>query len=145
MISKELELILQDLYTNAKNARHEMVGLEHLLLAIVQGSTDVNAALQHCGVETALLVVQLQESIDENTPVYPADQATHEPQPTVGFQRVIQRAMIHVQHSSQDKVLPEDVLIALLDEEDSPAAYFLQLHSVKRIDLLRYFRIGQAA
>ena len=94
MISKELELILQDLYTNAKNARHEMVGLEHLLLAIVQGSTDVNAALQHCGVETALLVVQLQESIDENTPVYPADQATHEPQPTVGFQRVIQRAMM---------------------------------------------------
>ena len=57
MISKELELILQDLYTNAKNARHEMVGLEHLLLAIVQGSADVNAALQHCGVETALLVV----------------------------------------------------------------------------------------
>ena len=139
MISKELELILQDLYTHAKNARHELVGLEHLLLAIVQGSTDVNAALQHCGVETALLVVQLQESIDENTPVYPADQATHEPQPTVGFQRVIQRAMIHVQHSSQDKVLPEDVLIALLDEDDSPAAYFLQLHSVKRIDLLRYF------
>ena len=139
MISKELELILQDLYTHAKSARHELVGLEHLLLAIVQGSTDVNAALQHCGVETALLVVQLQESIDENTPVYPADQAAHEPQPTVGFQRVIQRAMIHVQHSSQDKVLPEDVLIALLDEEDSPAAYFLQLHSVKRIDLLRYF------
>ncbi len=139
MISKELELILQDLYTHAKNARHELVGLEHLLLAIVQDSTDVNAALQHCGVETALLVVQLQESIDENTPVYPADQATHEPQPTVGFQRVIQRAMIHVQHSSQDKVLPEDVLIALLDEDDSPAAYFLQLHSVKRIDLLRYF------
>ena len=58
MISKELELILQDLYTHAKNARHELVGLEHLLLAIVQGSTDVNAALQHCGVETALLVVQ---------------------------------------------------------------------------------------
>ena len=139
MISKELELILQDLYTHAKNARHELVGLEHLLLAIVQDSTDVNAALQHCGVETALLVVQLQESIDENTPVYPADQAAHEPQPTVGFQRVIQRAMIHVQHSSQDKVLPEDVLIALLDEEDSPAAYFLQLNSVKRIDLLRYF------
>ena len=139
MISKELELILQDLYTHAKNARHELVGLEHLLLAIVQDSTDVNAALQHCGVETALLVVQLQESIDENTPVYPAGQAVHEPQPTVGFQRVIQRAMIHVQHSSQDKVLPEDVLIALLDEEDSPAAYFLQLHSVKRIDLLRYF------
>ena len=137
MISKELENILQDMYAKAQEAHHEMVGLEHLLLALVEGSGKVKNALQHCGAEIPLLTVQLQESIDENTPAVHLDNGRSEPQPTLGFQRVMQRAMIHAQHSSQSQVQPEDMLVALLDEEDSPAVYLLRLHSVERAALLR--------
>ncbi|MDK4679756.1 ATP-dependent Clp protease ATP-binding subunit ClpA [Kingella negevensis] len=145
MISRELEHILQIMYEQARNMHHELVGLEHLLLALIQHSPTIDAALRQCEVETALLAVQLQENIDENTPVFPdKQQFDHfEPQPTLGFQRVMQRAMIHVQHSSQDQVLPEDALIALLDEENCPAVYLLQLHGANRLDLLRYFSHGK--
>mgnify|MGYP003092518625 CR=1 FL=1 len=122
MISKELERILQVMYEHARDERYELVGLEHLLLVLLQDSQEVNSALRHCGVEIPVLAVQLQENIVENTPIVPSEQHLVEPQPTLGVQRVIQRAMIHVQQSSQDQVLPEDVLVALLDEEDSPAA-----------------------
>ena len=111
MISKELENILQDMYAKAQEAHHEMVGLEHLLLALVEGSGKVKNALQHCGAEIPLLTVQLQESIDENTPAVHLDNGRSEPQPTLGFQRVMQRAMIHAQHSSQSQVQPEDMLV----------------------------------
>ena len=145
MISKELERILQVMYEHARDERYELVGLEHLLLVLLQDSQEVNSALRHCGVEIPVLAVQLQENIVENTPIVPSEQHLVEPQPTLGVQRVIQRAMIHVQQSSQDQVLPEDVLVALLDEEDSPAAYLLHLHGVKRLDLLRYFSHGSGS
>ncbi|ULJ68852.1 ATP-dependent Clp protease ATP-binding subunit ClpA [Wielerella bovis] len=145
MISHELERIFQNMYEDAHAARHELVGLEHLLLSLVQDSPQVNAALQHCGVDTALLVIQLHENIDENTPTYRRNEKQHDPQPSLGVQRVVQRAMIHVQQSSQDQVLPEDVLIAILDEENCPASYLLQLHGVTRLDLLRYFSHGSGS
>ncbi|ULJ64319.1 ATP-dependent Clp protease ATP-binding subunit ClpA [Wielerella bovis] len=145
MISHELERIFQNMYEDAHAARHELVGLEHLLLALVHDSPQVNAALQHCGADTALLAIQLHENIDENTTTYRRNEKQHDPQPSLGVQRVVQRAMIHVQQSSQDQVLPEDVLIAILDEENCPASYLLQLHGVTRLDLLRYFSHGSGS
>lgn len=141
MISHELERILQQMYEFARAEQHEFVGLEHLLLAVVEGSAQVRDALRHCGANAALLVSQLMESIEENTPKYRKGNES-EPQPTIGFQRIIQRAVIHTQHSSQQEVLPADILIAILDEGDSPAAYFLELQNVSRYELLRYFSHG---
>ena len=145
MISPQLEPILQMMYEDARLARYELVGLEHLLLALVQGDSAVAELLQDQGVDLALLLMQLRESIAENTPVYPRDLADHQidPQPTLGFQRVVQRAMIHVQQSSQDEVQPADLLPAILQEEDSPAAYLLQLHGVQRKNLLKEMSHGK--
>ena len=145
MISRELEHIMQLMYDEARAARHEFVGLEHLLLALLQHSPQVNEALQYCGVETTLLAVQLQESIDENTPVYRKNEKQYEPQPSLGFQRVVQRAMIHVQHSSQDQVLPEDLVVCILEEEESHAAYFLKLHGITRPAFLRHLSHGKSS
>ena len=145
MISPQLEPILQMMYEDARLARYELVGLEHLLLALVQGDSAVSELLQDQGVDLALLLMQLRESIAENTPVYPRGLADHQidPQPTLGFQRVVQRAMIHVQQSSQDEVQPADLLPAILQEEDSPAAYLLQLHGVQRKNLLKEMSHGK--
>lgn len=145
MISPQLEPILQMMYEDARLARYELVGLEHLLLALVQGDSAVAELLQDQGADLALLLMQLRESIAENTPVYPRGLADHQidPQPTLGFQRVVQRAMIHVQQSSQDEVQPADLLPAILQEEDSPAAYLLQLHGVQRKNLLKEMSHGK--
>ena len=145
MISPQLEPILQMMYEDARLARYELVGLEHLLLALVQGDSAVAELLQDQGVDLALLLMQLRESIAENTPVYPRGLADNQidPQPTLGFQRVVQRAMIHVQQSSQDEVQPADLLPAILQEEDSPAAYLLQLHGVQRKNLLKEMSHGK--
>ena len=145
MISPQLEPILQMMYEDARLARYELVGLEHLLLALVQGDSTVAELLQDQGADLALLLMQLRESIAENTPVYPHGLADHQidPQPTLGFQRVVQRAMIHVQQSSQDEVQPADLLPAILQEEDSPAAYLLQLHGVQRKNLLKEMSHGK--
>ena len=145
MISPQLEPILQMMYEDARLARYELVGLEHLLLALVQGDSAVAELLQDQGVDLALLLMQWRESIAENTPVYPRGLADHQidPQPTLGFQRVVQRAMIHVQQSSQDEVQPADLLPAILQEEDSPAAYLLQLHGVQRKNLLKEMSHGK--
>ncbi|WP_027010061.1 ATP-dependent Clp protease ATP-binding subunit ClpA [Conchiformibius kuhniae] len=145
MIAESLETILQQMYEQAQSQRHEMVGLEHLLLALIEYSEDVSGMLAHCGADTALLAAQLEDSIRENTPVLPAEQARYtEPEPTIGFQRVMQRAMIHVQSAGKREVYPADVLVAVLDEKDSYAAYFLKLQSVSRYDLLRYLSHGIA-
>ena len=145
MISPQLEPILQMMYEDARLARYELVGLEHLLLALVQGDSAVAELLQDQGADLALLLMQVRESIAENTPVYPRGLADHQidPQATLGFQRVVQRAMIHVQQSSQDEVQPADLLPAILQEEDSPAAYLLQLHGVQRKNLLKEMSHGK--
>ena len=145
MISPQLEPILQMMYEDARLARYELVGLEHLLLALVQGDSAVAELLQDQGADLALLLMQLRESIAENTPVYPRGLEDHQidPQPTLGFQRVVQRAMIHVQQSSQDEVQPADLLPAILQEEDSPAAYLLQLHGIQRKNLLKEMSHGK--
>lgn len=147
MISSQLEPILQAMYEEARISRHELVGLEHLLLALIQGDPNVADALREHSAEFSLLLAHLRESIDENTPTYPPHIPGHkiDPQPTIGFQRVVQRAMIHVQQSSQTEVQAADLLLALMQEEESPAVFLLQLHGVERKDLLRYFSHGTSS
>ncbi|WP_038333957.1 ATP-dependent Clp protease ATP-binding subunit ClpA [Kingella kingae] len=147
MISSQLEPILQAMYEEARISRHELVGLEHLLLALIQGDPNVADALREHSAEFSLLLAHLRESIDENTPTYPPHIPSHkiDPQPTIGFQRVVQRAMIHVQQSSQTEVWAADLLLALMQEEESPAVFLLQLHGVERKDLLRYFSHGTSS
>lgn len=147
MISSQLEPILQAMYQEARISRHELVGLEHLLLALIQGDPNVADALREHSAEFSLLLAHLRESIDENTPTYPPHIPSHkiDPQPTIGFQRVVQRAMIHVQQSSQTEVQAADLLLALMQEEESPAVFLLQLHGVERKDLLRYFSHGTSS
>lgn len=142
MISRQLEPILHQMYDNARSLRHEFVGLEHLLFALIQGDPNIADALREHGAELSLLLIQLRESIDENTPHFPSGLPAHkrDPQPSIGFQRVMQRAMIHVRQSSQTEVQAADMLLALMEEEeDCPATYLLQLHGVERKDLLRHF------
>ena len=134
MISVQLEKILQQVHEFALQQSHEFVGLEHLLYKIVQSSSNVRSALHQCGVDLALLEMQLLESIKNNTPT--VDNA--DPEPTIGFERIIQRALIHVRQSSQQEVKPEDVVVAILDEDDSPAAYLLQINGVTRFQFLQY-------
>lgn len=133
MISAQLQTILQRVYDFALQQSHEFIGLEHILYITVQSSSNVRLALNHCGVDLSLLETQLLEAIKDNTPT--ADEGV-DPEPTIGFERIIQRALIHVRQSSQQEVQPEDVVVAILDEDDSPAAYLLQINGVTRFQFL---------
>ena len=105
MLSKELESILQVIYADARMQRYEFIGIEHLLLSLVQESDEVRAVLKSCGANIPVLAEQLAISIEENTPVLPEDSPTgSETQPTLGFQRVIQRAIVHVQSAGKRQV-----------------------------------------
>ena len=142
MIANELERILKKMYEEASQWRHEMVGLEHLLLALIEYSETVRHALQQCDANLEDLKAKLLESIHQFTP--PLSQIS-EPQPTLGFQRVMQRAMIHVQQAEKGEVLPMDLLVALFSEDDSHAVYFLQKQGITRSQLLRYVAHGIGA
>ncbi|WP_274570704.1 ATP-dependent Clp protease ATP-binding subunit ClpA [Neisseria leonii] len=146
MISAELEKILQRAYVDARRRAFELITLEHLLLTLMTESAEVAEVLAALSVDTGVLQKQLEDSMRQNTPVLPEDVlAQTETQPTLGFQRVLQRAMVHVQSAGQGQVKPLDVLVALMSEKDSPAVYFLQLQSVGRSDVLRYLAHGDSA
>lgn len=142
MIANELERILKKMYEEASQWRHEMVGLEHLLLALIEYSETVRHALQQCDANLEDLKAKLLESIHQFTPTL---SQISEPQPTLGFQRVMQRAMIHVQQAEKGEVLPMDLLVALFSEDDSHAVYFLQKQGITRSQLLRYVAHGIGA
>lgn len=143
MISVQLEKILQYIYADARAHAHEFIGIEHLLLALMEKSDEVNEALKAAGADCVLLAQQLVNSITENTPLLPQSELNRtETQPTLGFQRVLQRAMVHVQAADKNEVLPLDVLVAIMSEKDSHAVYFLDLQSVSRLEVLRYIANG---
>lgn len=145
MLSSDLEKILQLLYGQARAERYEFISLEHLLLVLMEEDESVRNVLQDCDVDLALLAKQLKNSIADNTPQIPEhllDQT--ETQPTLGFQRVIQRAMVHAQSADKKNVQPLDVLVSLMSETDSHAVYFLQLQSVTRFEILRSISHGES-
>lgn len=144
MISQELEQIFQYIHEDAVVSRHELLGLEHLLLGLIEHSQEVHDTLQQCGANMDRLSVQLLDCIDENTPKIektPYNNSLN-PQPTLGFQRVVQRAIIHAQSRESSSANPIDVLVALFHEEDSHAYYFLEKHGISRLKILKFLSHG---
>ena len=145
MISDAMERILQELYADARARSFELITLEQLLLALMEQSDDVQQVLEALHVDLDVLSGQLVSSIQDNTPTLPPNLMDKvETQPTLGFQRVMQRAIVHAQSVEKREVRPVDVLVALMSEKDCPAVYFLQLQSVSRVEILRYLAHGDA-
>lgn len=140
MFSKDLEFTIGQCYKQAREARHEFMTVEHLLLALA----DNHAALQvlkACGADAQKLAAELRRVIAETVPILPEDD-TRDTQPTLGFQRVLQRAVYHVQSSGRKEVTGANVLVAIFGEKDSHAVYHLQQQDVTRLDVVNYISHG---
>ena len=140
MLSQELEFCLNDAFAGAREARHEFMTVEHLLLAIVD-APKVREILKSCGADTAKLKTELKQFIDQTTPRLPAGE-DRDVQPTLGFQRVLQRAVFHVQSSGKKEVTVANVLVAIFSEKQSHAAYLLSMQDVSRLDVVNFIAHG---
>ena len=140
MLSSELEYCLNEAFQKARDARHEYMTVEHLLLAILD-APRVREILKSCGADLAGLAAELQKFIDETTPALPADD-DREVQPTLGFQRVLQRAVFHVQSSGKKEVTVANVLVAIFSEKQSHAAWLLAKQEITRLDVVNFISHG---
>jgi ATP-dependent Clp protease ATP-binding subunit ClpA len=141
MLSKELELTLNTAFTVARSKRHEFMTVEHLLLALLDNAS-ASDVLRACGANLDKLRVDLQDFINSTTPLIPEEQEDRETQPTLGFQRVLQRAVFHVQSSGKSEVTGANVLVAIFSEQESQAVYFLKQQNVARVDAVNYIAHG---
>lgn len=141
MLSKELESTLNTAFKSARSKRHEFMTVEHLLLALVDNDSAAGV-LRACGADLSLLKQDLSEFVDSTTPLIPEDDEERETQPTLGFQRVLQRAVFHVQSSGKNEVTGANVLVAIFSEQESQAVYYLKKQSVARIDVVNYITHG---
>ena len=140
--SRELENTLHNALAEASRRSHEYATLEHLLFALL-GDNHAGAVIRACGVDTDTLGSQLTEYLDtELEPLRTSDSV--DPNPTAGFQRVVQRAILHVQSSGRDEVTGANVLVALFSERESHAVYFLQQQDMTRLDAVSYLSHGIA-
>ncbi|MDE2084657.1 MAG: ATP-dependent Clp protease ATP-binding subunit ClpA [Xanthomonadaceae bacterium] len=142
MFSKDLELTIGQCYKDAREQRHEFMTVEHLLLALLE-NPSASAVLRACGADSAKLGKDLKNIIVETVPVLPANDE-RDTQPTLGFQRVLQRAVYHVQSSGRKEVTGANVLVAIFGEKDSHAVYFLNQQEVARLDVVNYISHGIA-
>lgn len=142
MIAQELEVSLHMAFVDARAARHEFITVEHLLCALLDNATAVEV-LKACAVNIGDLRSQLKNFINDNTPVVPGSDEV-DTQPTLGFQRVIQRAIMHVQSTTSGKkeVNGANVLVAIFGEKDSHAVYYLQQQGVTRLDVVNFISHG---
>ncbi len=140
MLSSELEFCLNEAFQNAQERRHEFMTVEHLLLALLD-IPKVHEILKACNANIPELRRQLTEFIDEATPLMAADEEG-DVQPTLGFQRVLQRAVFHVQSSGKKEVTGANVLVAIFSEKQSQAVYFLGLQNINRLDVVNYISHG---
>ncbi len=140
MLSSELEFCLNEAFQNARDKRHEFMTVEHLLLALLD-IPKVHEILKACDSNLPELRRQLVDYIDEQTPRLPMDDET-DVQPTLGFQRVLQRAVFHVQSSGKKEVTGTNVLVAVFSEKQSQAVYFLALQDIERLDVINYISHG---
>ena len=140
MLSKELEFTLNLAFKEARDKRHEFLTVEHLLLAL----TDNPAALEvlrACGADLDALRKDLEAFVDETTPLLPAND-NRETQPTLGFQRVLQRAILHVQSSGKKEVSGANVVVAIFSEQESQAVYLLHKQNISRLDAVNFISHG---
>ena len=142
MLSRNLEQTLHRALAYANERRHEYATLEHLLLALTEDS-DAMAVLRACGVELDRLRTELSDYLD-NELANPVTSRPDDAKPTAGFQRVLQRAAIHVQSSGREEVTGANVLVALFSERESHAVYFLQEQEMTRFDAVNYISHGIA-
>ena len=140
MLSSELEFCLNEAFQNARDQRHEFMTVEHLLLALLD-IPKIHEILKACNSDVSQLRRQLIEFIDEATPLMPQDDEG-DVQPTLGFQRVLQRAVFHVQSSGKKEVTGSNVLVAIFSEKQSQAVYLLGLQDVTRLDVVNYISHG---
>ena len=140
MIAQELEVSLHMAFMDARQKRHELITVEHLLLAMIDNPTAAEV-LRACGAKLDILRTELNQYIEEHTPTV-IGQDDVDTQPTLGFQRVIQRAMLHVQSSGKKEVTGANVLVAIFGEKDSHAVFFLGQQGVTRLDVVNFISHG---
>ncbi|MDP2029175.1 MAG: ATP-dependent Clp protease ATP-binding subunit ClpA [Thiobacillus sp.] len=140
MIAQELEVTLHMAFMDARQKRHEFISVEHLLLAMLDNPSAVEV-LRACGANIETMREQLDQFINEHTPKVAAEGEV-DTQPTLGFQRVIQRAILHVQSSGKKEVTGANVLVAVFGEKDSHAVYFLTQQGVTRLDIVNFISHG---
>lgn len=141
MLSKDLEQTLNQAFKGARSKRHEFMTVEHLLLALVDNDVAADV-LMACGADLSQLRVELVDFVDSTTPLIPEREVERETQPTLGFQRVLQRAVFHVQSSGKKEVTGANVLVAIFSEQESQAVYFLKQQTVARLDVVNYLTHG---
>ena len=140
MIAQELEVSLHMAFMDARQKRHELITVEHLLLAMLDNPSAAEV-LKACGSNIDSLRNELTQYIDDHTPTISGEDEV-DTQPTLGFQRVIQRAMLHVQSSGKKEVNGANVLVAIYGEKDSHAVYFLHQQGVTRLDIVNFIAHG---
>ena len=140
MIAQELEVSLHMAFMDARQKRHELITVEHLLLAMIDNPTAAEV-MRACGAKLEILRGELHQYIDEHTPIVDGQEEV-DTQPTLGFQRVIQRAMLHVQSSGKKEVTGANVLVAIFGEKESHAVFFLNQQGVTRLDVVNFISHG---
>ena len=141
MLNKELESSLNGAFARARDKRHEFMTVEHLLLALLENDA-AKEALVACQADIDTLRRELDTFIDQTTPLIPDNDETRETQPTLSFQRVLQRAVFHVQSSGRSEVTGANVLVAIFSEQESHAAYLLKKNDISRLDIVNYISHG---
>jgi len=143
MLSKDLEQTLNQAFKGARSKRHEFMTVEHLLLSLIDNDVAADVLLA-CGADLIQLESELSAFVDSTTPLIPEREEERETQPTLGFQRVLQRAVFHVQSSGKNEVSGANVLVAIFSEQESQAVYFLKQQSVARLDVVNYLTHGKS-
>ncbi len=141
MLDKELEYTLNVAFKEARTKRHEFVTVEHLLLSLLDNSSSLDV-LKACGANINRLRSNLVEFIDRTTPVIPLNVHDRDTQPTLGFQRVIQRAVFQVQSAGKTEVAGANVLAAIFSEQESQSVYFIRQENISRLDVINYIAHG---
>ncbi|AIU66333.1 Clp protease ClpX [Vibrio coralliilyticus] len=141
MLNKELESSLNGAFSRARDKRHEFMTVEHLLLALLENDA-AREALLACQADIDALRSELDIFIDQTTPLIPENDETRETQPTLSFQRVLQRAVFHVQSSGRSEVTGANVLVAIFSEQESHAAYLLKKNDISRLDIVNFISHG---
>ena len=141
MLSKDLEITLSEAFRSARKKHHEFMTVEHLLLALLDNEV-ASAVLIACACDLSRLRGELVDFVDATTPLIPESEENRETQPTLGFQRVLQRAVFHVQSSGKREVTGANVLVAIFSEQESQAVYSLRQQDIARIDIVNYITHG---
>jgi len=141
MLDKELEATLNTAFKDARSKRHEFVTVEHLLLALLENSSALEV-LKACGANISRLRNNLSEFIGRTTPTIPLNIHDRDTQPTLGFQRVIQRAVFQVQSSGKTEVGGANVLAAIFSEQESQSVYFIRQENISRLDVINFIAHG---